>query len=306
MNPLAPKLPRWLSQTQFTSLKISCGLYTPREYLPELFRGYLLTGSSRPTELFSESRLDRLLNVLELANKYCFSSLESWTIDRIYNLVNKTNDLLRSASSTLLARILHLAVLSNHQRLQDLVTQNLICRILWYNTRPETILPIAEMHGLRTLQGVCYYRQLVKLERMSNACDRDASSYRGSMKTQFPEDMTVEARLRFLSAHESLLSLWTQIRSSPPPFCMDDCPFHDHCQDGWQAIWEEALEVDQAFFYGSADLLGRLKSTLFCVRKMLADTTRMSTTCKLGALESLSFLRDEIIEGMLTHFEEPS
>ena len=261
---------------------------------------------SRPTDLFSESRLDRLLNVLELANKYCFSSLESWTVDRIYILANKTNDLLRSASSALLTRILHLAVLSNHRKLQDLVTQNLICRILWYNTRPETILPIAEMHGLRTLQGVCYYRQLVKLERMSNVCDQDAGSYRGSIKTQFPENMGVETRLRFLSAHESLLSLWTQIRSSPPPFSTDDCPFHDKCQCTWQAIWDEALEVDQVFFYGSADLLGRLKSILFCARKMLADTMRMSTTCKLAALESLSILRDEIIEGMLTHFEGPS
>jgi len=261
---------------------------------------------SRPTELFSESRLERLLNVLELANKYCFSSLESWTVDRIYTLVNKSNDLLRSASPALLARILHIAVLSNHRELQDLATQNLICRILWYNTCPETIIPIAETHGLRTLQGVCYYRQLVKLERMSNMCDRDAGSHRSSMKTQFPENMGVEARLRFLSAHESLLSLWTQIRSSPPPFCTDDCPFHDNCEGAWQAIWEEALEVDRAFFHGSADLLGRLKSILFCGRKMLADTMHMSTACKLAALESLSFLRDEIIEGMLTHFEEPS
>jgi len=71
------------------------------------FKDFLWAVYAPAPELYSESRLDRLLNVLELANKYCFSSLESWIVDRIYILVNKRTTcsvrpprLCMSASST--------------------------------------------------------------------------------------------------------------------------------------------------------------------------------------------------------------
>lgn len=255
--------------------------------------------SPRPSELFLETDINRLLNVAELANKYCFSSLEAWITERIHILVQDPTGPLCSATPAVYGQILDIAVLCGHQKLQTLVTQHLISRILWYNTRPEAVVGIAEKHSLQTLLGVCYYRQLVRMERAQQKADAKIHG------TQ-PHDMDTEAGMRSLSAHRSLLSLWEQIRATPPTFHSGGCPCHDECEARWQDMWFEAGQVDEAFRSGSIDILGRLKCVMLGLRKSLSDASFISMQCKLAALEAITDIRDEMIEGLVTHFMEVS
>lgn len=241
--------------------------------------------------------MDRLLNVAELTNKYCFSSFESWVIERIYVLAQEPTGPLRSASPEVCARMLNVAILCNHQKLQDLVTQHLISRILWYNTFPDSVIEIAEAHGLRVLQGVGYYRQLISMETPT-------TDDRNIVQPRFPSTVNTEKRMRFLSAHHSLLNLWDQLRATPPDIRADGCPSHGECIATWDHMWYEAGAVDESLRCGSADVLGRLKSVMIGLRKSMADTPCMTLQCKMAALEAITEARDVIIDGLMDHFME--
>ncbi|KAF5377168.1 hypothetical protein D9615_006434 [Tricholomella constricta] len=267
----------------------------------EQFRDFLWALYAPPNELFLETRIDRLLNVAELANKYCFASLEAWTIEHIYSLAKEpmASSLLHSASPDTCGRIIDVAILCNHLKLQELVTQHLISRTLWYNTQPEAILGIAEKHGLRTLIGVCYYRQLVNMERAPSRRDSRAA------QTVFPQSINIDKSMRFLAAHRSLLSLWEHIRSLPPALSCEGCPSHVECELAWQLMWFQAGELDEVLRQGSADILGRMKALMLGLRKAMADAPSMTMQCKMAALEAITDMRDEVIEGLITHFMKP-
>ncbi|KAF8060926.1 hypothetical protein FPV67DRAFT_1512144 [Lyophyllum atratum] len=261
------------------------------------FRDLLWALYAPPNELFLETGIDRLLNVTEMANKYCFSSLEAWVIEHIYTLAKEPNlGPLYSAAPDVCGRILSVAILCHHQKLQELATQHLISRILWYNTPPETILGVAEKHGLRTLIGVCYYKQLINMER---APSRRNS---GATHTVFPQTTDIEKRTRFLSARYSLLQLWEHIRSLPPSLPCEGCPSHTECELAWQLMWFQAGEIDEALRQGSSDILGRMKALMLGLRKAMADAPSMTMQCKMAAMEAITEIRDSVIEGLVIHF----
>ncbi|KAG6831625.1 hypothetical protein H0H92_008702 [Tricholoma furcatifolium] len=262
------------------------------------FRDFLWALYAPPNELFLETDIDRLLNVAAVANKYCLCSLETWTIERIYCLANDPNSPspLHSTPLDRCARMLDLAILCDHQKLQDLITQILISRTLWYSVSPEAVLGIAEKHDLRTLIGVCYYRQLISLER--------PISRRNSCITQtvFPESMGIDKRMQFLSAHDSLVMLWERIRAFPPTLSCQGCPSHMDCERAWEVMWYSACETDEILHASSADVLGRMKALMLGLRKSMADVPSMSLQCKMAALESITETRDEVIAGLVSHF----
>jgi hypothetical protein len=273
-------------------------LYAPLVNSTKHFQRFFVTNyNRRPNELYLECQMDRLLNVAELTNKYCFSSFESWVIERIYVLAQEPTGPLRYASPEVCARMLNVAVLCNHRQLQDLVTQHLISRILWYNTLPDPVIDIAETHGLRTLQGVGYYRQLIGMEAVS-------TDGRHIIQPRFPSTMNTEKRMRFLAAHHSLLNVWDQLRTSPPDIRADGCPTHGECSAMWQHMWLEAGAANESLRCGSADVLGRLKSVMIGLRKSMADTPCMALQCKMAALEAITDTRDNIIGGLMDHFME--
>ncbi|KAG5730026.1 hypothetical protein E4T56_gene20187 [Termitomyces sp. T112] len=265
------------------------------------FRDFLWALYAPPNELFLETSIDRLLNVAMVANKYCLSSLEAWTINRIYSLAkDPTSSLpLHSIPLGICARMLDIAILCDHRNLQNLVTQVLISRTLWYSASPEVVLGIAEKHALRTLIGVCYYRQLISLEH---------SLGRGNSRvtqTVFPASMDVDKRMHFLAAHHSLLNLWEGIRAIPPALSCEGCPSHVDCEVAWQHMWRSACEMDEMLRPSSADVLGRMKALMLGLRKAMADAPSMSIQCKMSALEAITEIRDEVIDGLIQHFMKP-
>lgn len=242
--------------------------------------------------------IERLLNIAELANKYCLVSYESWALQCILSLAQDPMGFLRSAASEICARALNIAALTNHHELLNMVTQRLIARILWTDVKRGPILDVAESRGLRRLQGVAYYKELVALEQLSGSGSDD--------KTQalFPTSISIEKRMRFLAAHYSLVNLWECVRMTPPTFIDHGCTSHADCLTCWTEMWLGAGSASQTLLHGSADVLGRLKTMMILLRKsMRTSTSPITLDCALAALQSITATRDDIVFGLIDHFQ---
>ena len=264
--------------------------------------GFYLTKGHRPSQLYplteaDSPSLERLLNIATMANKYCISSYETWALDRILFLSQSPLGFLRHAPTALCARVLDLAVICHHQQLLETVTQRLVSRMLWSDVDRRPILRVAENRGLHKLQGVAYYRELVQLEN-------SAHDSQGDTHLVLPISMSAEKRTRFLAAHHSLVNLGESIRMTPPNFIPASCSTHAACMDTWIDLWRDAGVASQTLRHGSADVLGRMKSMMIHLKKSMIGSNSMTLTCALAALEAITTARDDVIAGLMDHFQE--
>jgi hypothetical protein len=267
----------------------------------EQFRDLLWALYARPSDLQKLSDhgdIGKLLNISEMAHKYFIGSFRTWSVQCIYTLAKDGYGPLRNASSEVFARILSIATASGHEKLLDVLTKKLMSRILWHNMSPDPILPIAEKNELRRVQGICYYRQLTKMER-----DTPRHSYSSGSQLAIPLHISVDKRKRFFRAHNQLVKLWEQLRSNPPMFGRDGCPSHGLCLDTWMHLWNEAGSSAEILRYGPADVLGRLKTFMIYLRHSMNETPAINEPCMLSALETIAMIRDKIIENLMEYFE---
>lgn len=243
--------------------------------------------------------LERLLNIAQLANKYCIASYEAWALERILLLAQNPNGFLRQAPPETCARALSIAFMCNHRHLVDIITHKLVARMLWSDMSRQPILQVATKLGLTTLQGVAHYRELVDLERSHPDHQKHPGlAFLSGIQHE-------EKRLRLFSAYHSILSLWDRIRLTPPSFVPEDhtCSTHSECLITWSKLWVTAASSEQTSKHGIVDILGRLKSMMIQVKKeMMASGTGMSLGCTLSALESITSARDDIVAGLIGHF----
>ena len=261
----------------------------------------LFVAYSRPSDLQKlpdHGDIGKLLNIAEMSNKYCIGSFRTWSVQCIYTLAKDGNGPLRNAPSEVFARILSIAAASGHEKLLEVLTKKLMSRILGHNMPPDLVLPIAEKYELRRLQGICYYRQLTKMER-----DTPRHSYNSGSQLAIPLHISVDKRKRFFRAHDQLVGLWEQLRSNPPMFGRDGCPSHGLCLDTWMHLWNEAGSSAEILHYGPADVLGRLKTFMVYLRHSMNETPAINEPCMLSALETIAMIRDKIIENLMEYFE---
>ncbi|KAF8810212.1 hypothetical protein BYT27DRAFT_6494585 [Phlegmacium glaucopus] len=258
---------------------------------------YAIPSQLYPTTEADSPSLERLLNVAEMTNKYCIASYETWALDRILFLSQNPLGFLRHAPSALCARVLDLAVICHQQKRLDTVTQRLVSRMLWSDMDREPILRVAENRGLRKLQGVAYYKELVELEK---------STYDGQGDTPLvlPLSMSAEKRTRFFAAHQSLVNLWESIRMTPPVCISTTCLTHAACLDAWVILWRDAGAANQTLRHSSADVLGRMKSMMIHLKNSMIGSNSMTLNCVLAALEAITTTRDDVIAGLMDHFQE--
>ncbi|KAH9480688.1 hypothetical protein JR316_0007288 [Psilocybe cubensis] len=258
-----------------------------------------------PSQLFScneadEPSLERLLNIAEMTNKYCIASYESWSLQKLYMLAQNPAGFLRTSPASACARALDIAALCNDQKLLDMICHRLIPRILWSDVEREPFLKVAETRGLRKLQGVLYYKELIEMDRASASSNKQTSPNR----LIFPPDMNVRKRMCFFSAHYSLCGLWECVAMDAPTFIDHGCPSHAECLSAWSAMWTEAACAHQTMRHSSVDVLGRLKAMMLILKKTVRESESMTLGCTLAALESITLTRDDIIAGLMDHFQD--
>ncbi|KAJ6623602.1 hypothetical protein B0H10DRAFT_775314 [Mycena sp. CBHHK59/15] len=236
--------------------------------------------------------LDRLLNITEMARKHNLAPLEARAVESLRQFI--LSGYFHSASPTQHCRILNLAV--RHADLLADFSRRLTSHILRRAAPLDPALVLAmEEHALRRPLGAAYYRELVAMERRLEG--------RAATQPVFPRALGVERRMRLLAAHSALTALWAHLRACPPPLPPPrGCRAHARCLAAWAGIWGEAAAAEEAAALGSADVLGRLRAMAPVLRGMVSETPWMTVECALAALEAVSTLRDEIVEGLVDLF----
>ncbi|KAF8177005.1 hypothetical protein BJ912DRAFT_692766 [Pholiota molesta] len=91
---------------------------------------------------------------------------------------------------------------------------------------------------------------------------------------------------------------------TPPTFIDHGCTTHADCLASWTEMWLGAGSASQTLLHGSADVLGRLKTMMILLRKsMRTSTSPITLDCALAALESITATRDDIVSGLMDHFQ---
>lgn len=252
--------------------------------------------------------LGRLLNIAELAIKYCLASYEEWAMTKIYHHLTHSggSSFLRTACASFCSRILNVAVLSVHEPLWSLVEERLVSRILWSGDREiDDVLKVATYHGLPRLRGAIHYRFLLDYLKGEKATET-LSGENASSRPDFSLIENARQRETLESAFDSL-SQATNLSSVVPPLEDRLCPQHDECTRVWTRVWEdahrEALRLGGPGFHSKVDLLGRLKMMVSYLRKALPGEGQMSITCTMTALETVAEAREDVINSLIGHFE---
>ncbi|KAJ6585446.1 hypothetical protein B0H19DRAFT_1250275 [Mycena capillaripes] len=250
---------------------------------------HLKTGDADVSHL-----VDRLLSITEMANKHRLSVLEIHALESLRHFV--LSPYFHLASPTQHCRTLRIATSSTFSAnfLPDL-SRRLIHHILRRKSVDDMLLSLVEGDSrLQKIRGAIYYRQLIDMERRLD--DQTPA------QPVFLPDMDVERRMRFLAAHISLSALSERLCASAPVLPSSGCSSHSACLLAWKDSWASAVSASDTTVSGPADILGRLRAMMPLLKRTVSDSPTMSIDCGLAALEAVVTLRDDIIDGLLDHF----
>ena len=251
--------------------------------------------------------IERLLNIAELAIKYCISSYEDWAVARIYQLANdRSSSFLRTSSPETFARTLNVSILCGHKPLQKLAEKHLIASILWSaDIEKKDIMDVAIHHNLQTILGVIHYRTLTDHLKQAGLDDGGPEVGNGP-GPDFSSIGDPSQRKSMGLAYRSLVASLDQLPCNAPTLRDRLCPKHEECVAAWAQVWIDANHDVQCSagtgLQARIDILGRLKAIALHLRTILPGERRMSVTCTLAALEAVVVLRDEIISNLIHHF----
>ncbi|EAU86319.2 hypothetical protein CC1G_08043 [Coprinopsis cinerea okayama7 len=235
--------------------------------------------------------LERLLNIADLANKYCIDFYESWSMEKVYSMMKEDPRILRTGSPETCARILHLAYINRHSNLYDLATRSIVSRLLWSDMDPRPIRDVGKRHGLRKILGPAYYRELLRLEA------EDSSS-----NAKYSADLDA-SRKAFSEARMAFLCLWERLRDSQPSLSHRDCwTSPQACNEVWRTTWREATAGSHCQRNPPLDVLGRLRSAMRYCKKNLPANGGICISCTMEALEAIAATRDDVIERLYSYF----
>lgn len=289
----------------------------------EEFRDLLWAFYSLPHELMvvhtEQANLSQLINVALKANKYCFKSLESWSLDAIQEFVSrKPSPLLaclpssstKSASpeaittcGTQITRLIRLAQLCGHERLlgsmigllRTLMTASLCFAYLAIN--------LADELDIRSLRGTAY---LEVLQRSGGAAVvAGPGDVPGTTDKEGRLFVTQLQQFRLLAGYFQLTNAWERLRVRPPAFeHASSCgaTWHQHgCTQSWLEFWKEKSKGDAVLGLGLADALGRLRA----IQKEFdrwGSATYMHHDCRQAARKILQDQVKQIEEELPDYF----
>ncbi|KAH9936137.1 uncharacterized protein B0H18DRAFT_972424 [Fomitopsis serialis] len=248
---------------------------------------------------------------------------------------------LTRASTAALTRILEVAMRCGHRRLIDFVVESWSNRILSKELAPRAAMRLADRWDLDGLRGVAYYVQLMEMGKDFEGRIRMGTNS-ASTQTQecSPTPAIVPARQdsdgaavvpaptadailpseppgedetapltstqlkRLLSGFYALVTLWDHLRLNPPAFPRPDgCTYHMHgCVATFRTVWCEAARSEKTARYGSADVVGRLRSVEDQLRASTDMACALSPGCKREALAAVRKCVKEVQEGLSARF----
>ena len=284
------------------------------------------------------ANMDRLLSIAEMTNKYHFTSIETWAVDALYNVISglhgppQVQYELGHCSSAWMKRLLEIALLCGHMALRNYVAERWVDRIVARDLRPIHALEIASRSGVRRLQGYAYYVQLLEMGNNFNpGVVEDGKQYSRShlgmaagaalaspngngnghgedvtpaAQAGTPASLTPEQRQQLLSGHWSLSRLWDTLRTTPPKFQQQDgCTYHQQgCVTTWNVAWRDVGKSGRTQKHALGDVLGRLRAMEEQLFMHLELSRVLMPQCKRAALSALKETIRQLQEGLADHF----
>ena len=271
------------------------------------------------------------MTIAEMTNKYHFTSTETWAVDALHDVMRgtygppQTQYELGRCSSTLMERLLGVALLCGHTALRDYVVQRWVDRIVARDLRPIHALEIADNNGIIRLQGYAYYVQLLEMDdrfepgvmedgkehsRLATALAvaRPGGNGIASSRAGTSVALTPKQNERLLFGHWSLSWLWGRLRSNPPEFQQPEgCTNHqDGCLSTWADVWWDLGTLEATLKRPAWDVLGRLQAMEYHLSRSVDMHSQLSRAltpqCKRGAIDALKATIKEVQEGLLDHF----
>ncbi|OCH92635.1 hypothetical protein OBBRIDRAFT_791083 [Obba rivulosa] len=295
----------------------------------EDFRALLFILYALPPDLLyyntSAANIPHLLTIASITHKYHFHRTSNWAISSAFRVLSDTYGTPTcnpsTASASLLARILEVALRCAHEPLTKLAEDIWAHRVLTCELHPRRALALADAHGLRLLGGAAYYAQLLEMEDGFQD-PRDGSNTSGdnsddtplgnlSQPTPGAQDavdeipaLTEGQRRRLLCGHWSLVRLWEQLRARAPVFRRPEgCTYHARgCLSTWGTVWDEAARAEETLARPPADVLGRLA---VMEARLTADSdlqTALTPACRRRALLAVKEIIKETKEELAGHF----
>lgn len=239
--------------------------------------------------------LVNLVDIAELSHKYCFKSLQSWSLSALYVMSNDPASSLTNASSDILSRILALATKCGRNDLSLAVQTRWAIRIHLHQLPPAPAIATAEKWSLPFLQSHGYYEQLMLIHPyiMNPNQYFDFCSDLGLSDVQ---------SIHVMSGFHSLLAHWNRLRVEPPTFeCSERCPEHARCLAVWKHRWRQAAErpMDRP----AADVLRKLKSMEKWMSHDQVLRDYLWPACRLRALEALRRKSGDLSRHLHHHFD---
>ncbi|KAK7048736.1 hypothetical protein R3P38DRAFT_2871195 [Favolaschia claudopus] len=272
----------------------------------DCFRHFLHDLRSFPHELsnlrFDDSDvghvMDRLLNITEMAIKHSLPVLEFHALKSIHHSILSRH--LHCMSSAQLCRLLKIAFSSS--RSQNLLA-DLPRRLIHTILRRKSALDTDFLSLIKTdprfekVEAVFYYRQLIDMDTEPRGTDAEEI-------TQSCIDSDPTERARFAAAHKSLSTLFECLSTSAPLSPHTDYSLCHPCLLSWQDIWLSTVTASESSQpLSRTDVLGRLRHMQPLLKRLVSGTPTMCIDCGLAALEGVVALREDILDGLMGHFE---
>lgn len=307
-------------------------------FRPEELHAYR-TACSDISRLLTIASLTNKYHFLSTA-WWAVSALYSVTSGEFGPPTHPMGDLTR-ASTAALTRILEVAMRCGHRRLIDFVIESWSNRILSKELAPRAAMRLADRWDLDGLRGVSYYVQLMEMGKdfegrirmgtnsastQTQECsptpaivparqDSDGAAVvpAPTADTSLPSEppgedetapLTSTQLKRLLSGFYALVTLWDHLRLNPPAFPRPDgCTYHMHgCVATFRTVWCEAARSEKTARYGSADVVGRLRSVEDQLRASTDMACALSPGCKREALAAVRKCVKEVQEGLSARF----
>ncbi|KAI5117357.1 hypothetical protein M0805_002471 [Coniferiporia weirii] len=219
------------------------------------FRHFLWALYAMPHEIQDfprvRSTLPKLLDIVNLAVKYSFKSLEVWACGVLKMFIAQQPFPLRESKPVELVQIMEiirLARLCHHKELLEALIdsfQGLAMTSPGYN-KIGLLLADQLEPPVPMLMGAVYYSAMLHGPEFWDTPEMRAAPYR---------------RLRILNGYYRLTSLWERLRKNPPEYSSEAaiCKFYGHCAETWKIAWREQVVSKDVMDLNLADVIGRLK-----------------------------------------------
>lgn len=255
------------------------------------------------------ANLTQLIDIVHVANKYSFRSLETWALDAINDYVNRKPSpvfttlpyslssaipqVIISENGTQISCLVRLAQTCNHERLLSTMILLLRQRMGTSIQYAFLAMKLADELDLKSLRGVAYMEVLQKgmiFPPMGQALALSQDDANGKVNVDRRLVVSREQQLRLLSGYYRLSRAWDRLRIHPFNFehaSTCSATWHQHgCRQSWLEFWKEKTRSEPVLALGQADVPGRLKAIVKEVERW-GSATYMHPDCKVTARQTI-------------------